>query len=123
MPDRCRHGFLLGLGYCHSCEPSGPTRPKVCAPPANVSRGDARRFAHPGFQDLTGRSLAGCLVLDRAPNVSGNARWRVRAACGHVLVVEGIALRAAEKAGRMVRCPPCRARRPGTVTRRTRRTG
>jgi hypothetical protein len=106
---RCQHGFLAPLcAVCHL----------VKAPPKPAKRrGDPSRFHHPGFVDEAGRALAGCTVLRRAANVNGNARWLVRAACGHEVVVEGIALRDAEKHGRVVRCKACKPKRPGTVRR------
>ena len=79
---------------------------------------------HPGFVDMQGRTLCGGgLVVERreANSGNGNARWRVRiAACGHTMVREAIALRAADRAGRVPRCPECGPKRPGTVRRRAR---
>lgn len=79
---------------------------------------DPGRCAHPGFQDLTGRKLAGCEVLRRAANVNGNARWRVSDSGGHEFIVEGIKLREAERRGRVLQCRECRPKRRGTVTRK-----
>ncbi len=106
--SRCPHGFLPPLcAVCHLAR----------APAADKRRGDPARFSHPGFQDMTGRTLAGCTVLRRAPNVNGNARWQVRAACGHELVDDGIYLRRDEKEGRKILCASCRPKRAGTVRR------
>lgn len=108
LHGRCPHAFVLDL--CPECAPPKPER--------KASRGDARRFSHPGFQDMTGKVLAGCTVLRRAANVNGNARWLVRAACGHEVILDGIALRAKAKAGQEYRCKACRPKRPGTVRAR-----
>lgn len=81
-------------------------------------RGDPKRFVHPGFIDMMGETIAGCVVLRRTANSAGNSCWVVRAVCGHELVVQGIALRQAEREGRSIRCRGCRPKRPGTVRRR-----
>lgn len=67
--------------------------------------------ANYNFVDLAGKTLAGCVVLQRAPNgASGNAAWWARASCGHRVVLSGIALRAAHKRNpkRHYRCQACR---------------
>lgn len=71
------------------------------------------------FVDLTGTTIAGCKVIQRAASAkpSGNARWHVMLPCGiHSEPVEGIKLRACEKNNRLVRCWTCRPKgslRPG----------
>ena len=73
---------------------------------------------HPRFQDLTNQTIAGAKVTARAQNQdNGNAAWHCRLACGHEKIVQGIALRAAAKAGSIMRCADCRPKRPGTVRR------
>lgn len=116
MP-RCAHGFERGLGLCPECREAPEARPRVPSSEPR-RRGDVTRFSHPGFQDMAGETLAGAAVLRRAPNVDGNACWLVRAACGHELVIQGIALRAAHKRGGTLQCIWCRPKRPGTVMRR-----
>ncbi len=107
--SRCPHGFLPPLcAVCHLAR---------ARPQPTKRRGDPGRFSHPGFQDMTGRTLAGCTVLRRAPNVNGNARWLVCAACGHEIVVDGIYLRRDEKEGRKILCALCRPKRPAAVRR------
>lgn len=116
MSDRCQHGFLRGKGLCPTCkteEPVDRLRPPAARTKQRVPH------SHPGFQDLTGQVLAGCTVLSRAPNLNGTARWNVRAACGHEIVLPGIVLRAADKRKSATRCRACRPKRPGTVRRRT----
>jgi hypothetical protein len=60
------------------------------------------------FTDLTGKTLAGALVLHRAPNVNGNSRWHCKLACGHQNIIQGIHLRASDKAGVIKKCRACR---------------
>ncbi len=107
-PERCEH--LIQAPLCPVCH-QRPSRPKKKRKPSDGPRG-----AHPGFVDLSGQELAGAVVLERAPNVKGCARWRVRAACGHERVVVGFALRAAHREGRSVRCEECSRKRPRSVT-------
>lgn len=107
-PERCEH--LIQAPLCPACH-KRPPRPKKVRQPSNGERG-----AHPGFVDLSDQELAGCVVLERAPNVKGCARWRVRAVCGHERVVVGLALRAAHREGRSVRCEECSQKRPRNVT-------
>lgn len=76
-------------------------------------------FKHPAFVDMSGQTLAGVTVLSRAPNVNGNARWRVEhVACGHVSVRQGIELRDIAKQGRTVRCVECDPKRGKNMVRR-----
>lgn len=78
-----------------------------------------RLRARYNFVDLTGKTIAGCKVIQRAASAksSGNARWHVMLPCGiHSEPVEGIKLRACEKNNRLVRCWTCRPKgslRPG----------
>jgi hypothetical protein len=82
-----------------------------------AEKGRGRVLGHPGFIDMTGQ-VVGCLeVRSRAPTVHrvGNARWNcVCTLCGVSHVLEGIVLRSRKFA----RCPACRPKRPGRVTRR-----
>ncbi len=75
--------------------------------PPDRRRGDASRF-HPGFIDETGKRHGRLMVLARAQNVAGNARWNCRCDCGETLIVEGIALRA----GNVRSCRTCRGQVP-----------
>lgn len=130
MAIRCEHGFLHGLCVQPNCQHwDGGRMPRLSDDgtprtynrrPAgmNETRGDASRFAHPGFQDLTGQRFGKLVVQSRAPNVSGTARWRCVCDCGARCVHTGISLRAAVKAGHKPSCGACRPKRPGTVTRR-----
>lgn len=130
MAIRCEHGMLRGLCVMASCahwdrgrtprindDGTARTYERRPAQP-NENRGDASRFAHPGFVDLTGQRFGRLVVQSRAPNVTGNARWRCLCDCGGKVVVSGIQLRAGAKAGADMRCGDCRPKRPGSVTRR-----
>jgi hypothetical protein len=80
-----------------------------------ASRGDASRFAHPGFKDETGNVYGLLRVVRRAANVNGNARWLcICGGCGGQATVEGIALRS----GKTTHCSNCRPKRLGTVRRK-----
>lgn len=73
-------------------------------------------MAHPGFVDMTGKTVAGAKVLMRSRNgmtgnSKGNAFWLVRRPCGHEEEAQGINLRDAEKDGRKPLCKACRARK------------
>jgi len=76
------------------------------------------------FVDMTGRRVGRLIVLRRAANVNGNARWLCRCDCGAEVIEEGIKLRRASaqfKAGERnypISCRACRTRKPGTVRRR-----
>jgi hypothetical protein len=55
---------------------------------------------HVGFVDMTGKQLAGVLVLGLAQSIEGNARWRCRyLACNHEALYPGIRLRSVDKSG------------------------
>jgi hypothetical protein len=74
-----------------------------------------KRFTHGAFKDLTGKPIAGVAVVERVENSpNGNATWRCKLACGHERIMQGIALRDAERAGRLVRCLECGTTSPGT---------
>lgn len=74
-----------------------------------------KRFTHGAFKDLTGKPIAGVDVVERVENSpNGNATWRCKLACGHERIMQGIALRDAERAGRLVRCLECGTTSPGT---------
>lgn len=75
-----------------------------------ANTGKAREGQY-NFVDMVGRELAGVVVLKRAANLTGNATWECKHACGHVARYEGIRLRAQEKAGRPLRCKVCDPRR------------
>lgn len=70
---------------------------------------------HPAFVNMADKHLAGCVVLRRLPNVNGNARWRVRADCGHEFAVDGIRLRQLAKEGQRVCCRECKPTRSADV--------
>ncbi len=78
-------------------------------------RGYPARFAGP--PDMTGQSPGGWLVLRRAANVNGNARWLCRHDCENPeeRIFEGIQLRS--KPNKY--CKNCRQKRPGAVRRLT----
>lgn len=79
------------------------------------------KFGHPGFQDLTGMTLAGAKITGRAANqANGNAAWHCKLACGCTAIRQGIYLRAQDRAGGVVLCQEHRGRRPGIVLRRAR---
>jgi hypothetical protein len=62
------------------------------------------------FVDMTGQKFVGCTVLSRAPNTKNkNAAWLVKAACGHRVVIQGIALRGEHKRNPDLKrkCGPC----------------
>ncbi len=130
MAIRCEHGMMRGLCVVVTCAHSDGGR-TPCAgedgspraynrrpAQANETRGDASRFHHPGFKDLTGQRFGQLVVESRAPNVNGTARWRCVCDCGGRTIITGIALRAGVKNGHVSRCPDCRPKRSGTVTRR-----
>lgn len=62
---------------------------------------------HYNFVDLTGKTVAGVLIVRRAPNVNGNARWVCRFPCEHVRVFQGISIRAAASRGGKMACREC----------------
>lgn len=66
---------------------------------------------HEALVDLTGRQLAGCNVLDRAPAYGqGHARWNVTCSCGHPGEFTGVYLRRSDLAGKRLVCVSCRKR-------------
>jgi hypothetical protein len=82
------------------------------------------RAPHAAFVDMTDRRVRNVTVDRRAENqANGNAAWFVRCDAGHEFVVQGIALRDAEKNHRDVACPDCPAtggarKRAATLARR-----
>lgn len=112
---RCPHQILPPL--CPSCHrpPAAPPKKTRARFAKGRPTGDAARFAHPGFQDMTGVRVGRVLVESRAANVNGNARWHClcdseRGGCGGHFVIEGIQLRAAAKreGAEDYSCPACR---------------
>lgn len=79
-----------------------------------MKRGDPTRFAHPGFQDMTGKRIGRLTVISRAATTNGNARWHCDCECGERCIVEGIRLRAVLKRPSVesYSCPACRPKRP-----------
>ncbi len=75
------------------------------------------RAPHSAFVDMTDTRVRNVTVHRRAENqANGNAAWFVRCDAGHEFVVQGIALRAAEKEHRDLACPDCP--QTGKVARR-----
>jgi hypothetical protein len=61
--------------------------------------------------DMSGTTVAGCMVEAREPNGDGNARWRCICACGERFVDFGVVLREKEKRGYTASCDDCKAKR------------
>ncbi len=120
--SRCGHGFETTVVPC----PEGcvSTEPAAKQPRRVVEGNRPRKFGdtggHPGFVDMTGQVRAGATIIGRAANVNGNARWHCTLACGCAAILEGIAIREAERRGGLLRCRDHRERRSGTVQRRAR---
>lgn len=95
---RCEHGFLRALCVARGCPHYAPRR-----------QGEARVYGKRGTpEDMTGRRIAGVVVICRAENTAhGNTRWTVEHPCGCREDVEGGALRAAERDGRVRKCKTC----------------
>lgn len=75
-----------------------------------MARGE--RAPHPAFVDMTGQRVGRLVVLFRAPNVNGEARWHCRCDCGGERIVKGIKLRDAAKRGRTtLGCNACAPKR------------
>ncbi len=110
MAIRCAHGTLRGFCELVTCAHwRGPSRKRSAATSDKKPRGDASRFSHPGFVDMTGKCIGKLVVVSRAPNVSGNARWHCKCDCGEFCVLEGIKLRDVLKRGSTnYSCPKCR---------------
>lgn len=74
-------------------------------------------------KDMAGFTLGTVRVLERAPNVSGNARWHClcdpeRGGCGARFTREGFVLRQQAKETKnpdVYRCKNCRGKRPSEV--------
>lgn len=71
----------------------------------------ARPFRHPGFIDLSGKTIAGVVVLERLENQDGNAYWLCRFGCGHERPVKGTELRDRERHGGNALCHECPVRK------------
>lgn len=67
------------------------------------------RRPHSSFIDLTGQTIAGVQVVERAKSQAGTARWLVEFPCKHRKVFTGIALRSTERRGGKSRCGECMA--------------
>lgn len=78
---------------------------RVSAAGAPAVRSERR---HPAFKDMTGVRVGRLRVVDLAPAVCGNARWRCVCDCGKRVIVEGIRLRVALKRRKDLCCPDCR---------------
>lgn len=109
---RCPHGFERAIVPCASCDARerSTTLPAPTASAPAPCRGRPVRYA-------TGQTIAGAEILSRASNEgNGNAAWHCKLACGHERVIQGIALRAAEKARSTLRCHEC-PKKPRAVPR------
>ncbi len=100
---RCAHGFERAVVPCCVCDGRDRSATLPAPSASNApSRGRPTRYA-------PGQMIAGVEVLSRAENQgNGNAAWLCRLACGHERIIQGIALRASEKARSAVRCRECR---------------
>lgn len=98
-------------GDAHAGAPRREPRSPQVAPRADstsAERGAIGR-AHPGFKDETGNRYGELVVVRRAANANGNARWLCRCDRGHEQVVEGIRLRAQ---GDKTLCAECSGKAP-----------
>lgn len=68
---------------------------------------------HPGFVDMAGKVCGTWTVIERMPNIGGNALWRCQHSCGAVHAIQGIRLRRDPP----IHCADCRPKRAGTVER------
>lgn len=98
--QRCPHGFLRSVIPCAAC--GIPKKEPKPARPRNSG------LEHPGFVDMAGKTIAGCLIESRLANVDGNACWRCVCACGEKFVAQGIRIRDTEKRGATLRCDACK---------------
>lgn len=118
----CQHGWRKASGSwlpCPACKTEetaalqgAPVTPEQHA--AVAAKGAAMRngaleldVRNPRTLALEGKTLAGCKVGKMAANATSNTRFHVEAACGHRAIIAGTDLKQAEKAGRVVKCPPC----------------
>ena len=69
-------------------------------------RGDPKRFEH-GVIDMTGKFVAGAVVLARAANIAGNAAFHVKLVCDHRQIELGTKLRHSERTSCVVKCVTC----------------
>jgi hypothetical protein len=97
---RCPHGFERAVVPCSVCS----SRERSAARGGPTASPDAPRRGRP-TKYSSGQTIAGARIVSRAENQgNGNAAWLCVLACGHEKIVQGIALRAAEKARSTVRC-------------------
>lgn len=69
--------------------------------------------------DMAGKRVGKLAVVERALNDNRGARWHCRCDCGGQCIEYGFHLRRLQRDGRedLARCPNCRPKRPGAVTR------
>ena len=115
--EYCRHRFVIrGFFTCPFCKPTETTEPEPAMVPAAAPTEDAPR-RRAGLSnnvhrpsrtlDLAGKTLAGCVVDRKAADATRQSRFHALMACGHPLILDGSALMAAHKAGRVLKCVAC----------------
>jgi len=57
--------------------------------------------------ELSGKTLAGCAVGKMAADSTANTRFHSVLACGHAKIIDGTVLTTADRAGKILKCPPC----------------
>jgi hypothetical protein len=115
----CRHGWRLAEGSflpCPLCKPSearalqgeGTTVVEVAEVAAKRKASARLGNQQPSRTlELSGKTLAGCSIGKMAADATANTRFHTVLACGHSKILDGTVIMTAERAGQIIKCPPC----------------
>lgn len=114
----CRHGWRLegASTPCPFCNPDGiralqgeSANPEQAAAIARAHTSNASLGVQKPSRtlDLAGKVVAGCAVDRLAADATANTRFHCVMSCGHAQIMDGTALMAGQRAGKMLKCTPC----------------